>query len=134
MFYLLLHGRWRCHVACWRVSDVFDVMCALCRIGLSSCTVSGLPMDPVKLAHAVAMAVAWGIMLPTGVIIARFCKLREPRTGPKAFWFHNHKRLQYTGVTLACIGFALALYLKRSGPHFSNLHSQLGLAVMFAGK
>lgn len=79
------------------------------------------------------MTVSWGILLPLGVIVARFYRHKEPTTGPKAWWFVRHQLSQYGGLLLATVGFALAIYMKWHTQHFDSVHAKLGLTVMIIG-
>ena len=79
------------------------------------------------------MTIAWGVLLPLGVMFSRFYRHVEPKTGPRAFWFVHHQIFQYTGVLLALIGFILALYMCRNKGHFVSTHARVGLAVMIMG-
>lgn len=111
------------------------VVCMLdCSVNFLSCTASALADDPAKPTHAVLMAVSWGVLLPVGVVIAKFYRAMEPRTGPKAWWFVRHQAFQYAGVLLSIAGFIAGIYYKRTAAaHFVSVHAKLGLAVMIGG-
>ena len=84
--------------------------------------------DPLKVAHGFVMTVAMGIVLPLGVLIARFGK------GSKgsAMWFHLHRGLQSLGVVMLIAAFAIAIKFenKAGNKHFDCIHARLGLAVV----
>jgi len=78
------------------------------------------------------MLISWGIMLPSGVIIAHNLKHR-----PDAFWFVWHRRLQMTGITIALIGWCIALVsfnvFIKGGATASLAHGSMGMTVMVLG-
>ena len=53
--------------------------------------------------HGILMIVGWGILIPSGAIIAKFMRHKDPT------WFHLHMRCTILGLLLALIGFVLAL-------------------------
>lgn len=90
-----------------------------------------MPADHII--HGVLMTAGWGLLLPLGVIIARFFRQKEPTTGPNAWWFVRHQWLQYTGLACTLAGFAVAIYMKWNTHHFDSTHAKCGLAVMIVG-
>lgn len=102
------------------------------------------PIDPFR-AHQVSsfvawhgrlMVLAWAVLLPLGVIIARYFKVMPgqdwPRRLDNRLWWRGHLSLQYTGGLAMLAGFAL-IWL--SGPVNPNavLHRWLGYAVLALG-
>lgn len=57
-----------------------------------------------RLAHGSMMLIGWGLLLPSGVIIARFFKHR-----PAGLWFKIHKICQPIGLLFALTGWIIAL-------------------------
>jgi hypothetical protein len=115
-------------------------VCVLARRALCGCSINFatgktkvLSVAPIKIAHGVLMAVSWGILLPLGVIFARFYRHVEPNKGPRAVWFVAHQALQYSGVIIAAVGFIVAIYMERDASHFATTHAKLGLTVMCLG-
>lgn len=76
------------------------------------------------IAHMVMMIVAWFILVPAGILIARY-----GRTFFK--WFPYHRGIQIAAFVLVLIGFILIVVevAQGGGGHFNNTHSQAGLAV-----
>jgi Eukaryotic cytochrome b561 len=95
-----------------------------------ACTVSRLPSDYAKAAHAVLMTIAWGILLPVSVIFARLYRHKTPRVGENAWWYRKHKLYGYLGVALTVAGFGCGVYMKMGSTHFNSVHSKTGLAVV----
>lgn len=96
------------------------------------------PIDPAR-AHEVGayvswhgrlMVLAWGVLFPLGVVIARFCKVTPGQDWPRELdnqvWWRAHLRLQYTGGG-AMLG-ALALILLAGGAG-SSTHANLGWVI-----
>lgn len=86
--------------------------------------------------HARLMVLAWGILLPLGVLIARFCKVLPRQNWPERcdnrFWWHSHLSLQYAGGMLMLI--ALALLSSAKGLKGAvTPHAALGYAVLALG-
>ncbi|MEM7318408.1 MAG: cytochrome b561 domain-containing protein [Pseudomonadota bacterium] len=83
--------------------------------------------------HARIMVIGWGVLIPTGIVIARYFKVTPGQDWPRAldnpFWWHSHLGLQQLGVALSIAGIALAVWA--SVPAHA-LHKVLGWAV-FAG-
>ncbi|MEP0519636.1 MAG: cytochrome b561 domain-containing protein [Hyphomicrobiales bacterium] len=90
---------------------------------LADTTLSWLltPMDTSQ-AHAIAthqawhgrlMFLAWGVLLPLGVLIARYFKITPRQNWPEEldhkFWWHSHLLFQHAGVLLMLVGFAIII-------------------------
>ena len=77
------------------------------------------------------MIISWGLMLPSGVISARFLKHRKD-----ALWFKIHSKLQPFGLLIAIIGWGIALArfdVFSNGPKLSLMHGSLGMLTMVLG-
>lgn len=84
--------------------------------------------------HAALMLIAWMVLIPLGVIIARFYKVTPgqdyPREVDNKFWWHSHLLLQNGGILLACI----ALYLVWTPEkNLNNMHAVAGMSAMALG-
>ena len=81
-------------------------------------------------AHGALMMTGWGVLLPSGIMIARFLKHRDG-----ALWFKLHVGMQISGLVLTFIGWVLALY--RFDVLFSGargfIHGVMGVIVMSLG-
>jgi hypothetical protein len=86
----------------------------------------------VYLAHGLLMMIGWGLLLPAGAIIARFCKHR-----PNGLWFKLHRGIQIFGLLLTIIGWIIALtYFDGFGGgegFVSYEHGICGMVVMILG-
>lgn len=99
------------------------------------------PIDPSR-AHEVGFAVswhgrlmvlAWGFLLPLGVIVARFFKVLPGQDWPheiqNPFWFKWHRILQYAGLTLITSALIMIVMTPRQAPG-AALHHWLGWSVI----
>ena len=93
--------------------------------------------------HARAMILAWGILLPLGVLMARYFKVMPNQNWPDELdnrtWWLSHLWLQWTGSLLSVLGVALILFHAPLS-FFSSLHHIFGwvtvlllLVQIFAG-
>ncbi|XP_050204458.1 cytochrome b561 and DOMON domain-containing protein At2g04850 [Mercurialis annua] len=85
----------------------------------------------LKIVHGTINGIAWGVLLPTGLVTARY--LRHIQTlGPA--WFYAHAGIQLTGFFLGTIGFAIGVRLGELSPGVVySLHRKLGFAVYILG-
>jgi len=88
--------------------------------------------------HAVLMVVAWLLVMPAGVIIARYYKVLAKQDFPKEldnqFWWHWHLALQYGGMLLAVAGFLMVWDTQKSiGGGIGGMHAIAGIAAMTLG-
>ena len=62
--------------------------------------------------HGRLMVLSWGVLLPVGVLIARYFKVRRgqdwPRVLDNPWWWHRHRLSQYSGVALMTAGVSIA--------------------------
>ncbi|MGL4495945.1 MAG: cytochrome b561 domain-containing protein, partial [Beijerinckiaceae bacterium] len=83
--------------------------------------------------HARIMTLAWGILVPCGILSARFLKLWPGQTWPERLdhpgWWHLHRALQYCAGVLTVAGLALALF-RPSGAGATSSHALLGWSVI----
>eukprot|EP00606_Chrysophyceae_sp_TOSAG23-5_P000064 GSChrysophyteH2.ASY1.ANO1.230.1 assembled CDS len=89
--------------------------------------------QPYQYVHGSLMMVSWGLLLPLGVISARFLKYQG---GEPPVWFMYHRPLQISGLLLAIVGWIVALTqfdVFRAGGGTSFVHGVLGMLVMTLG-
>ena len=77
-------------------------------------------------AHAVCMALAWGVIFPGSSLVARYGKSLGPQ-----LWLRMHIGLNLTGGVALIIGFAcIRAYVGGQDPtHYTSIHARCGLAV-----
>jgi len=83
-----------------------------------------------SIAHGSLMIISWGLLLPTGVMSARWLKHR-----PNALWFKLHRIIQTVGLIIATTGWiiALATFDVFTARDSSYVHGALGMTVMVLG-
>lgn len=85
------------------------------------------------LIHWVCMLLSWGLLLPSGTLIARFFKHR-----PNGLWYKIHRVIQVEGLTVALVGWIVAICYYGPGV-FANVgqdnfyHAIGGTIVMVLG-
>ncbi|KAE8678105.1 Cytochrome b561, DM13 and DOMON domain-containing protein [Hibiscus syriacus] len=84
-------------------------------------------LQPVLAVHGFMMFLAWGILLPGGILAARFLK-HVKGDG----WFRIHIYLQYSGLAIILLGLPFAV-AELQGFYVSSLHVKFGIvAIIFA--
>ena len=85
--------------------------------------------------HARCMVLAWGLLLPLGVLAARFFKVLPGQGWPQRLdhkgWWHAHRGLQWAGVGVMAIG--LVLVLSGSAGAASSADTRLAQFHAWAG-
>ncbi len=87
--------------------------------------------------HARLMVLAWAILVPLGVIAARYYKVTPMQDWPRVLdnraWWNAHRALQYGGALLMLAGAALAWNGAAPASSVGTLHGYLGWAVVALG-
>jgi hypothetical protein len=87
--------------------------------------------------HGRLMVVAWIVILPLGVLIARFFKVtpgqRWPETLDNKRWWHLHLALQYSGIAIMTLAAVLAARNADLARSAYPLHGLLGWLVVALG-
>eukprot|EP00339_Tiarina_fusa_P018010 CAMPEP_0117050724 /NCGR_PEP_ID=MMETSP0472-20121206/35021_1 /TAXON_ID=693140 ORGANISM="Tiarina fusus, Strain LIS" /NCGR_SAMPLE_ID=MMETSP0472 /ASSEMBLY_ACC=CAM_ASM_000603 /LENGTH=390 /DNA_ID=CAMNT_0004764613 /DNA_START=101 /DNA_END=1273 /DNA_ORIENTATION=+ len=92
---------------------------------------TGSNLRAKHLAHGSLMMIGWGLLLPSGAIIAKFLKHR-----PDGLWFRIHVPLQIFGLLLTVIGWIIALKnfdVFGDNGYNNYRHGIMGSTVMVAG-
>ncbi|KAF5726270.1 cytochrome b DM13 and DOMON domain-containing protein [Tripterygium wilfordii] len=82
-------------------------------------------LRPVLAVHGFMMFLAWGILLPGGILAARYLK-HVKGDG----WYQFHVYLQYSGLAIVLLGLLFAVAELR-GFYVSSLHVKFGIAAIF---
>ena len=81
--------------------------------------------------HGVLNAVSWGILMPVGIIIARYLKVFKS-AGPA--WFYLHVACQTSGYAVGIAGWATGIKLGSDSPGISyDTHRNLGMIIFALG-
>ncbi|XP_072995067.1 cytochrome b561, DM13 and DOMON domain-containing protein At5g54830 [Typha latifolia] len=81
-------------------------------------------LRPVLAVHGFMMFVAWGILLPGGILSARYLK-HVKGDG----WFQIHVYLQYSGIAIMLLGVLFAAAELR-GFYISSIHVKFGVTAL----
>lgn len=95
-------------------------------------------LSPVIAWHARCMVLAWGVIVPMAVLIARYWKIwpgqRWPLELDSKVWWHAHRFGQCVALALMSLGAYLAWNASASpSSHVIKLHSNLGWFLVFLG-
>ncbi|KAF9688243.1 hypothetical protein SADUNF_Sadunf02G0176900 [Salix dunnii] len=81
--------------------------------------------------HGVLNAVSWGILMPVGIIIARYLKVFKS-AGPA--WFYLHAICQTSGYAVGVAGWATGMKLGSDSPGITyDTHRNLGITIFALG-
>ena len=87
---------------------------------------------PLVAWHARLMVLAWSVLIPLGVLAARFYKVTPKQDFPaeldNPLWWHSHRALQYTGVSLSVLA---ALFIAKW--QLASWHAICGYVLMALG-
>lgn len=84
------------------------------------------PNDSLKRAHGIINTISWGILLPIGVIIARYLR---PFPSADPIWFYIHASLQTAGYILGVTGWALGMKLRTLSAFIHYSHQNIGISL-----
>lgn len=102
----------------------------------SSSGVEGLSsrVQAMRNAHGWLMAVAWGVLIPAGIVIARHGRWL---LSGSARWFHLHRAIQVLGLACALSGFIIIFYAVKEATGTSvsafTTHRRMGISAMTLG-
>ena len=87
--------------------------------------------------HARFMVAGWGVLLPLGILVARYFKVTPrqdwPRELDNVFWWRTHVRLQTAGVLIMTLG-VMAVWSRADGTGgLKGLHHLLGWTLITIG-
>lgn len=85
----------------------------------------------LKMVHGVLNAISWGVLLPVGVVVARYLRHFQS-LGPA--WFYFHAGIQLSAILLGTTGFAIGIRLgQMSSGTVYGLHRKLGISAFCLG-
>lgn len=93
--------------------------------------------DPWVYWHARLMVAGWSVVLPLGILIARYFKVTSRQNWPEEldnkFWWRMHVRLQSTGIVLMSVGALCVLNRGSGGGGLVRLHGLMGWGLVAVG-
>lgn len=77
--------------------------------------------------HGILAVVSWGILIPLGIMIARYAR---PFEACDPAWFYTHIFFQVSGFVLGSIAWGMGIKLGNDsvGVHYSS-HRSIGIVV-----
>lgn len=79
--------------------------------------------------HGILNIVGWGVMLPIGVIVARYCRIYPFNIGDDT-WFYLHVSCQIAGYVIGTTAWGIGLGLGHSSRHYTfRTHRLLGIFI-----
>jgi L-asparagine transporter-like permease len=83
--------------------------------------------------HSRLMMLAWGILIPLGVIICRFCKVTPKQDWPTKLdnqvWWHCHLTMQISAFILTIVAL-LIVFQYSQHTTYTHIHQPLGWAII----
>ncbi|XP_044497520.1 cytochrome b561 and DOMON domain-containing protein At5g47530-like [Mangifera indica] len=100
--------------------------------GTASSSGAGNSKSTGRNIHGILNAVSWGIMMPTGAILARYLKVFKSSIGP--LWFNLHVGCQASAyvIGVAGVGTGLKLGAESPGVEYST-HRKIGITLLCLG-
>ena len=87
--------------------------------------------------HARLMVLGWAVLLPLGVLAARFYKVTPRQDWPRVLdnkaWWHTHRALQWGGVAAMTLGVVIAWNQGTGQSAAAQAHRWAGWALAGAG-
>ena len=95
----------------------------------------GPQLNAAMWTHGLCMSLAWGTLLPSGVVVAHFGRDSKKQFNGKIFWFGYHRTINAIGWLLQIVGFigAVVYVSMTHGTHFGGGHTYVGLVVVILG-
>lgn len=94
-------------------------------------------IEPWAYWHARLMVVGWGVLLPLGVLAARYFKITARQRWPQELdnkaWWYAHCTLQWAGIAAMTVGAAVVWGQGVGGSHVARLHAWGGWALVALG-
>ncbi|CAL5026672.1 unnamed protein product [Urochloa decumbens] len=79
---------------------------------------------PEKRKHGLLGMMGWGVLMPIGMIAARYFRQLDP------FWFYGHMAIQVCGFAIGIAAIVLGFRLNEDGLKNVDVHKALGIAIL----
>ena len=74
--------------------------------------------------HGLLSMMSWGVLLPMGMMLARYFRRQEP------YWFYGHMAVQGTGFLVGIAAVVLGFRLDEDGLNNIHVHKAIGIAIL----
>ncbi|CAL9203012.1 unnamed protein product [Musa hybrid cultivar] len=81
---------------------------------------------PARRWHGLLTMLGWGVLMPVGVIMARYFKHLDP------LWFYSHISIQGIGFVLGLVGIIAGFNLDDNLPN-ADTHQAIGICILICG-
>jgi len=85
------------------------------------------PIPSWRTSHGVLMVLAWGVLIPLAVLMARFGRIKDP------LWFKVHRAFNTLGIVLGFVGIIVAFLMISAGHFLAVGHALIGVLVTLLG-
>lgn len=83
--------------------------------------------NQLKRNHGALGILGWGVLLPVGAVVARYCRLWDP------MWYYLHVIIQFVGFLAGFAGVVAGIALHRRLHSDVALHRGLGIFILVLG-
>ena len=81
----------------------------------------------LRRAHGLLALIGWGVLMPVGMVVARYCKSWDPT------WFYSHIAIQGLGFALGLAAIITGFSLDSQIDRIVDTHKALGIFILAAG-
>jgi hypothetical protein len=79
---------------------------------------------PPERKHGLLAMMAWGVLMPLGMMAARYFRRVDP------YWFYAHMAIQAVAFTVGIASVVLGFRLNEDGLKNVDVHRALGIAIL----
>lgn len=79
---------------------------------------------PAKRWHGLLSMMSWGVLLPMGMMVARYFRRQDP------YWFYGHMAVQGVGFLVGIAAVVLGFRLDDDGLKNIDVHKAIGIAIL----
>jgi hypothetical protein len=87
--------------------------------------------------HGRLMVIAWGMLVPVGILLSRFYKVTPGQDWPRVlnnpFWFNTHRAFEYAAGVLTLAAAALVLLDNDGRAPWRSFHAAAGWIIVILG-
>ncbi|XP_052186221.1 cytochrome b561 and DOMON domain-containing protein At3g07570-like isoform X2 [Diospyros lotus] len=111
----------------FQLSQHRDMISTYFNYGTGEAESEGWPYSTLRTWHGILSMVGWGILIPIGVIIARYLRNWDP------WWFTSHVLVQSLGLLIGAVGVICGLVLENKSMVDVTKHKIIGISILVLG-